>query len=102
MSNEYSLFGCDTLEVINLDSGRGDFWIEWSLEQFAGPTVLLNLLDVNKKFKVLYIYPKHLKMLYLRFKDANPSGVETGNNSWYDADYFPAKSIISADDRALF
>ncbi|MET3494694.1 hypothetical protein [Variovorax boronicumulans] len=87
MSSDYYLYGRDTLELIYLDQGRGDDWMDWSAERFGGPVMLLNLLSPGEDSKIVYLYPEHLKKLYSRFAGANPSGVEIGKNSWYERKY---------------
>lgn len=97
MSSDYYLYGRDTLELIHLDQGRGDDWINWGVDQFGGPVILLNLLSPGKHFKIVYLYPEHLKNLYSRFAEANPSGVEIGKNNWYESKYPLAGSLNNED-----
>ncbi|MFM9923124.1 hypothetical protein VLK31_09055 [Variovorax sp. H27-G14] len=87
MSSDYYLYGRDTSELIHLDQGRGADWMDWSVEQFGGPVILLYLLRPGEKFKISYLYSEHLKLLYSRFAEANPLGVEIGKNSWYERKY---------------
>ncbi len=79
----WDMLGLDTLETIDVGEGRS----ELPLEMRAGPKVWHCELggDSNKLF---YLYPEHLKLLYDRFKQANPKGVVFGPENSFD-EYAP-------------
>ena len=78
------IFGIDTLETITIDDdGRRTP----PLETCGGPKIWLCDLGVSSE-KLLYLYPEHLKLLYERFKAANPKGVILGPENSFD-EYAP-------------
>src|SRR5947209_167576 len=78
MTFPINFFGLSTHEVLTLDQGRGDCGRNWNIEDFAGPTILLNILKPQLGFAPSYLYPEHLKLLYSRFREANPAGARIG------------------------
>jgi hypothetical protein len=76
----WNMLGLDTLERITIGEGGGDL----PLELREGPKVWHCDLGGNSD-KLLYLYPSHLKLLYERFKEANPKGVVSGAGDFFDA-----------------
>lgn len=70
----WNMLGLDTLEIIGIDYGRGEYFDSLPFEMRAGPKVWLWNLGVGSH-KIVYLYPEQLKLLYERFKAANPKGV---------------------------
>jgi hypothetical protein len=76
----WHLLGLDTLELIELGEG-----IERDpLEMRGGPTISYDDFGGNSD-KILFLRPDHLKLLYERFKAANPKGaVIVTENGYYE------------------
>lgn len=83
----WNMLGLDTLERIGVDYGRGDAFDNLPFELRCGPKVSPYYLG-KKSDKTLYLYPEHLKLLYDRFKAANPRGVILVAGDGFD-DYAP-------------
>jgi hypothetical protein len=80
----FVLFGKDTLEMIGVSHG-GAHRAKWSLQQHPGPYVSTYcLLGRDGGSPVRYLYPQHLELLYERFGQANPSGVELDDQDEID------------------
>lgn len=70
----WNMLGLDTLEMISIDYGKGEAFENLPFELRPGPTI--DPADFGKRsFKMLFLYPEHLSLLYRRFKEANPKGV---------------------------
>jgi hypothetical protein len=80
----WAICGLDTLETITIeDDGRKAL----PLELCGGPKVWPSAFGRDGG-KTLYLYPEHLKLLYERFKNANPKGVVLGPENSFD-EYAP-------------
>jgi hypothetical protein len=65
------MLGLDTFETMELS----EYWrTQLPLELYAGPKIWPDALGKDSD-KTLYLYPEQLKLLYERFKAANPKGV---------------------------
>lgn len=82
--NSWDMFGLDTLEIIDIGDGRSKLPIELC----EGPKVWHSALG-GASDKLLYLYPEHLKLLYDRFRKANPKGVIFGIDGSFD-EYAPS------------
>jgi hypothetical protein len=70
----WNMLGLDTLEMISVDYGKGEAFENLPFELRPGPTI--DPTDFGKRpFKMLFLYPEHLDLLYRRFKQANPKGI---------------------------
>ena len=79
-----NMFGRDTFEIVTIDDdGRR----VPPLETCGGPKIWSSDLGASSH-KLLYLYPEHLKLLYDRFKAANPKGVVIGPENSFD-EYAP-------------
>jgi hypothetical protein len=87
MSYTFKLYGKTTAEILPINYARGEFKIDWPLENHPGPTLMSNLIGDDIDMRPLYLYPEHLSLLYSRFTDANPDGVEVGVEFWYENKY---------------
>ncbi len=81
----FVLFGKDTLEEIGVSYG-GLYRESWSLQQHPGPSLLAKALG-GRQDRSCYLYPQHLELLYARFGQANPGGVELGSDSLIEHKY---------------
>jgi hypothetical protein len=82
------MLGLNTSERIGIDYGGGKDFENAPFEGHPGPKIWLSDLG-EESDKILYLYPEHLKLLYERFKAANPKGVIFGAQDFFD-DYAPA------------
>lgn len=87
MEIDYQLFGRDSLSRCDVGSGP-QYQAAWELGRFPGPTLWWNLMG-GSQTKFVYLDPSHLKLLYDRFKAANPSGV-TIEQDWSFDRFAPA------------
>jgi hypothetical protein len=78
------MFGLDTLEAISISE---DWRAKLPLEFYAGPKIWPSYLGKDSD-KTLFLYPEHLKLLYERFRIANPKGVVFGPANSFD-EYAP-------------
>ncbi len=79
-----NLLGLDTYEVFPVGQARAASVLDWPIEKYPGPTIHYRVMGENTD-RILYLYPQHLKLLYNRFKLANPTGIEKGWDDWYAA-----------------
>ena len=78
MSIDYTYFGLDTLNNINVGDGRGA-WRQWDLLDHEGPIIDLEHLGYPERHRS-YLPKSLLIALYERFKEDNPSGVKLLGN----------------------
>ena len=84
----WNMLGLNTLETIGVDYGRGDAFQALPFELRAGPKICSG--DVGGVgSKILFLYPEHLKLLYDRFKVANPKGLVFGRSDSSFNEYAP-------------
>jgi len=86
-NHSFNLFGKDTYELLSI--GHGVRYMEsWPLEAHSGPTLWLSLLGGGSR-KIVYLPHDLLKLLYERFKAANPSGTSIDINDMAIARFAP-------------
>jgi hypothetical protein len=86
-SHSFNLFGKDTFELISVSHGTR-YRERWTLEQHPGPKVMRQLPGGSGR-TALYLYPQHLKLLYARFKQANPTGACVEMDGMHETKYTP-------------
>ena len=91
----WAMCGLDTLETITMAKTMGGWPCPSNVaedQRFGRPH------SVEAGGKTLYLYPEHLKLLYERFKDANPKGVVLGPENSFDEYALPGLTEKELED----
>lgn len=88
MGNTHNLVGLDTFEILGVGDGRGKEFDVMPLEQREGPKVSSYYFG-DRPGHTLYLYPEQLKLLYDRFREANPTGVVSGTGDFSYRQFAP-------------